>query len=94
MKMLMVSLLICASWLFAACAPAVRLPEIVKIPVPVQCPEPPPLIRPHLPIASLPVNPSPDQYVRAVESSLEALMGYAEELEKLLGGYREGNRAR
>jgi len=80
--------LIC--WATAACTPAVRLPETVKIPVPVQCPEPRPVTRPRLAIASLPDKPTPDQYVRAVESSLEAVMGYAEELETLLGGYRRG----
>lgn len=72
----------------SACTPAVTLPTVVKIPVPVQCPEPPPFTRPRLAIAALPDKPAPDQYVRAVESSLDALMGYAEELETLLGGYR------
>lgn len=81
-------IIIAACSLIAACTPAVRLPETVKIPVPVQCPEPRPVTRPRLAISSLPDKPTPDQYVRAVESSLEAVMGYAEELEKLLGGYR------
>jgi hypothetical protein len=78
----------CASCLFAACTPAVTLPTIVKIPVPIQCPEPPSVTRPHLPITSLSAAATPEQYVRAVETSLEALMGYADQLEQLLGGYR------
>lgn len=80
--------------LLAACAPAVTLPTTVKIPVPVQCPEPRIIPRPHLAIATLPDKPAPDQYVRAVESSLEALMGYAEQLEKQRNGYRRDAGAR
>jgi hypothetical protein len=79
---------VCLALLFiflTACAK--DMPSIVKIPVPVQCPEPPPVIRPHLPL--MPANPAPDEYVRLIEISLETVMGYAEKLEKLLEGYRK-----
>jgi len=77
--------------LMAGCTPAVTMPARVEIPVPVACPEPPPVTRPKLPIATLPPNATADQYVRAVEGSLEALMGYSAELERLLDGYRKGH---
>lgn len=81
-------LLVLLCLLLSACAPASTLPTTVKIPVPVPCAPPPPIARPKLPIAALPAKPSPDEYVRAAEASLEALMGYAEHLETTLGGYR------
>jgi hypothetical protein len=83
-------LLVFTLTILTACTPAATLPTAVKIPVPVQCPPPPSFARPRLAIAALPTGYSPDQYVRAVESSLVALMGYAGELEQLLGGYRSG----
>jgi hypothetical protein len=83
-------IVIAACGLITACAPAVTLPTVAKIPVPVPCTPPPVVVRPKLAIGKLPPKPTPDQYVRAVESSLEALMGYAEELEKYLAGYGKG----
>ncbi len=85
-------ILLIIAYLLCSCTPAVTMPSVVKIPVPVQCPEPPPITRPHLPIASLPTTPTPDQYVRAIESSLEILIGYAERLETLLNGYKQEKR--
>jgi len=82
-------IIIAACAITAGCSTVATLPTVVKIPVPVPCQEPPPITRPHLQIAALPANARADQYVRAVESSLEALMGYAEELERLLKGYRK-----
>jgi hypothetical protein len=85
----MKGLIIIASIVFAGCAPVVTLPTTVKIPVPVSCPAPPATIRPVLAISRLSPGSSPDHYVRAVESSIVALIGYAEGLEKLLNAYRE-----
>lgn len=79
MKLLVIAM--CA--LLAACTPPATLPATVKVPVPTPCPPPPPTVRPRLPVSTLPAQPSPDEYVRAVESSLEALVGYATELETL-----------
>lgn len=85
----MKNLIIALCVILPACSPSVRMPKIVKIPVPVTCPEPRTFVRPHLPIADLPEGPGADIYVRAVESSLVVLIGYANELETTLGGYRK-----
>jgi len=90
----LLSIWILSSALICACAPAVTLPTVVKIPVPVPCTPPPAIVRPQLAITTLPGKATPDQYVRAVESSLEALVGYAEELEKYLNGYRGNSSGR
>jgi len=87
-KLMKLTTLLTLQLLLTGCAPAVTLPTTVKIPVSVPCSAPPPVVRPRLAIASLPQNATANQYVRAVESSLEALMGYAEELEHILGSYR------
>ena len=84
-------LIIAVIMLLAACTPAITLPTVVKVPVPVECPAPPVIVRPKLAIADLPPKPAADVYVRAVESSLEALMGYTEELETLLNGYKRSS---
>lgn len=70
---------------FWGCASA---PRVVELPVPIPCPAPPETTRPHLPIADLHDGDSPDNVVRAYAASVEALLGYARELETLLSGYR------
>lgn len=63
-------------------------PSTVEIPVAVPCPAPPATVRPHLPISDLRGTDSPDNVVRAYAASVEALIGYAKELETILSGYR------
>jgi hypothetical protein len=71
--------------LFLGCSHA---PGVVKVPVPVPCPAPPAVARPHLPIASLRKDDPPADVMKAYAASLEALSGYARELEAILQGYR------
>ncbi len=63
-------------------------PPAVEIPVAVPCQAPPQVVRPHLPISDLRAADSPDNVVRAYAVSVEALIGYAKELETILSGYR------
>ncbi len=72
--------------LVAACA---TVPKSVDIPVAVPCPAPPRVARQHLPITDLRPGDSPDNVIRAYAVSVEELVGYAEELETILDGYRQ-----
>lgn len=75
-----------AAALLAGCASAPReVVRRVEVHVPVPCPSPQPLPRPHLPLADLPPEPTAAEIARATAASLEALTGYAEALEALLG---------
>lgn len=76
--------------LLAGCTtePVIRTVE-VEVPVAVDCPAPPPLVRPALPIADLTPDSQPADVLRAYAATVEALMGYSVELEVLLNGYRE-----
>lgn len=78
--------------LLAGCAaePVIRTVE-VEIPVAVDCPAPPALARPSLPIADLEPDSTPADVLRAYAATVEALMGYSLELEGVLDGYRETN---
>ena len=80
--------------LCSGCTPPLTLPGVVKVPVPIRCPAPPPLQRPLLPVESLSLAATADQYVRAVETSLELLMGYASQLEIIVDGYRSDDDGR
>lgn len=75
--------------LLAGCAaePVIRTVE-VEIPVAVDCPAPPALMRPALPLADITADSSPADVLRAYAATVEALMGYSLELEELLAGYR------
>ena len=76
--------------LLAGCAaePVIRTVE-VEIPVAVDCPAPPAIARPALPLADITADSSPADVLRAYAATVEALMGYSLELEGLLDGYRE-----
>ena len=76
--------------LLAGCAaePVIRTVE-VEIPVAVDCPAPPAIARPALPIAGLTPDSQPADVLRAYAATVEALMGYSLELEGVLDGYRE-----
>ena len=78
--------------LLAGCAaePVIRTVE-VEIPVAVDCPAPPAIARPALPIAGLTPDSQPADVLRAYAATVEALMGYSLELEGVLDGYRETN---
>lgn len=60
----------------------------VQVPVAVECPAPPTLARPSLPIKGLTPQSDPADVVRAYVTSVEALQGYSIELETVLDGYR------
>lgn len=64
------------------------VPPHAEIPVAVPCPPPAAAARPALPIAELTADSPPDTVMRAYAATVEALMGYVEELETLLDGYR------
>jgi hypothetical protein len=70
------------------CLGCAHAPVVVKEPVAVPCPAPPAIARPHLPIASLRRDDPPAVVMKAYAASLEALSGYARELEAILQGYR------
>ncbi|MDK9716725.1 MAG: hypothetical protein OEL57_02315 [Trichlorobacter sp.] len=70
------------------------LPETVEVPVAVPCTPPPVAQRPQLSIRHLKAGLPPAEVKRLYAESLEQLSGYATGLEKLLNGYRGGNRAR
>lgn len=71
-----------------ACAGS--LPRTVEVPVAVPCPAPPQIHRPRLAIGSLTPDTPPAEVVRAYVSTIEALGGYATQLETILDGYRGG----
>lgn len=85
-----------AAMIWAVLALAMLLPLVgcasspvrAQIPVAVPCPPPPAVARPALPIAELTAESQPDAVMRAYAATVEALMGYAGELELLLDGYR------
>ncbi len=70
------------------------LPRTVEVPVAVPCTAPPEVTRPHLAIRNLRTDSPPADVVRAYAESLEAVAGYAEQLETILDGYRGGSSAR
>lgn len=76
--------------LLAGCTsePVIRTVE-VRVPVAAECPAPPSLVRPALPIADLTPESQPADVLRAYAASIEALMGYSQELETVLDGYRK-----
>lgn len=67
---------------------ATQPPQVVRVPVAAECPAPALVPRPALPVADLTPDAAPDAVVRAYAASLEALMGYAEALERQLAAYR------
>ena len=78
--------------LLAGCTsePVIRTVE-VRVPVAAECPAPPSLVRPALPLADITADSSPADVLRAYAATVEALMGYSLELEGVLDGYRETN---
>lgn len=70
------------------CLGCAHAPQVVNVPVAVPCPAPPAIARPHLPIASLRKDDPPAAVMRAYAATVEALSGYARELEAILQGYR------
>lgn len=64
--------------------------EYVRVPVAADCPEPPAVTRPTLPIAELDEHAAPATVVRDYAATVEALKGYARYLETILEGYRDG----
>lgn len=85
---MMRSILLLSMVVLAGCAHAPARVITVQVPVAVPCPPPPPVARPHLPLADLPPKSPPADVMRAYAASVEALTGYASELEALLNGYR------
>jgi len=77
--------------LLSACS---TLPRTVEVPVAVPCTAPPEVARPRLALGALRPDSPPADVIRAYAESLEAVAGYAEQLETILNGYREGGRAR
>lgn len=65
------------------------IPEIVVIP----CPPPPKVNRPPLPILRVKPDDSITKERQLWIASLKALIGYSEQLEKLLEGYSERGQA-
>lgn len=61
----------------------------VQVPVMVRPPAAPLIVRPHLPLADLKPNASPDEVMRAYVATIRALTGYALELETILDTYKE-----
>jgi hypothetical protein len=61
----------------------------VLMPVAVECPVPPALVRPVWPIATLNGTETIGEQIRAWAGSLQAERGYSMELELLLNGYRK-----
>lgn len=78
--------------LLSGCASS--LPRTVEVPIAVPCPAPPEIARPRLTIGKLKPESSPAEVERAYAESLEAIAGYAKQLEKILNGYRSDNRGR
>ena len=78
-------ILIAFAFILAAigCVPA--KPQVVYIPA--QCPNPPALVRPTLPLETLPEPATPDQVTGACLASIELLKGYAAQCETILTGY-------
>lgn len=70
------------------------LPPTVEVPIAVPCPPPPVIQRPRLSISNLTPGLPPAEVKRMYAESLEQLGGYAEYLEQLLNGYREGSGGR
>ena len=72
-----------------ASAPIVSTRTVeVQVPVAVECPAPPHLARPSLPIKGLSAQSDPADVARAYVTSIESLQGYSLELETVLDGYR------
>jgi len=80
--------------LIIALAGCSTLPKTVEVPVAVPCTAPPEIARPRLAIGALLPDSPPADVIRAYAESLEAVAGYAGQLETILDGYREGGRAR
>lgn len=59
------------------------------VPVATPCPQPPPLVRPHLAIQDIKPVAVPAEVLRAYVVTVEQLRGYAEELEIIINGYRK-----
>ncbi|RQW89943.1 MAG: hypothetical protein EHM79_02230 [Geobacter sp.] len=70
--------------LILACA----APTETLVPTAIPCPQPPPLIRPHLALQDLPPVVAPSEVLRAYVITVEQLQGYACELETIINGYR------
>lgn len=85
------NILIACLFLLSACS---TLPPTVEVPVAVPCTAPPQVARPHLTIRNLRPDSPPADVVRAYAESLEAIAGYAEQLETILDGYRGGGSVR
>lgn len=62
----------------------------VKVPVPIPAPTPPEVARPQLAINQLTVadKQDPGKVVICYEATIKQLIGYAEQLETILDGYR------
>lgn len=76
----------------AACAPTrtVVQTEIVEVKVPVvaECPAPPAVVRPGLPISLIDSMSTDGEVAQMYVATVLALQGYAAELERLLDAYR------
>lgn len=83
-KALLCALIAVSCTLLSACAAPVE----TLIPVATPCPQPPPLIRPHLALQDLPPVAAPSEVLRAYVITVEQLQGYACELETIINGYR------
>lgn len=85
-----IALALCAT--LAACSPARPLvvvePVEILVPVPAECPAPPIVYRPALPVAALHPDASPADVARAYVATIVVLQAYAAELETLLAAYR------
>ena len=68
--------------------PAVVETVEVAVPVPAECPAPPSVARPALPIGALRPGSEPADVARAYVATIVALQTYAAEIERLLAAYR------
>lgn len=66
--------------------------EVVEVKIPVSsCPAPKEVLRPTLPIDSLSTTDAadPGKVAQAYKATVRALIGYAQELEQILEGYKK-----
>jgi hypothetical protein len=75
-----------ALWGCAASVP--QAPVVARVPVPIECPEPPLLPLPQLPIASLKAGAPPAEVAKAYAASVQVLKDAVKERELLLDAYR------
>lgn len=76
-----------ASLLVITLAGACARKPVVVAPVALECPKPPQVARPVLPIQTIPPGATPDVVATAWADSVAILAGYAQQLEIILYGH-------